>query len=158
MNTEVNTHNSKTGTAILLSLLVVAWAQAQDFRLDWYTTDGGGTTGTGGVFTVSGTIGQPDAGTLSSGQFTVYGGFWGLLGGTLNPVSPWLTVMLTPTNTVILTWPVSTTEWRLQTTPSLATVPVQWIEIPPPYPVAGTNCSVIQPSATGSNFYRLQWP
>jgi hypothetical protein len=29
--------------------------------LDWFTIDGGGGTSTGGVYAVSGTIGQPDA-------------------------------------------------------------------------------------------------
>jgi hypothetical protein len=30
----------------------------------------------GGMFVLSGTVGQPDAGTLSGGAFTVLGGFW----------------------------------------------------------------------------------
>ena len=38
--------------------------------------DSGGGTSSGGMFTVSGTIGQPDAGTLSGGEYTLRGGFW----------------------------------------------------------------------------------
>jgi hypothetical protein len=39
--------------------------------------DGGGGTSTGGVFSLSGTIGQPDASSSSGGAYTVKGGFWG---------------------------------------------------------------------------------
>jgi hypothetical protein len=51
-------------------------ALAQPFEISWYTIDGGGGTSSGGSFTLSGTIGQHDAGVLSGGSFTVYGGFW----------------------------------------------------------------------------------
>jgi hypothetical protein len=43
----------------------------------WYTVDGGGGTSVGGVFTLSGTIGQPDAGTLTGGAIECLGGFAG---------------------------------------------------------------------------------
>jgi len=36
-------------------------AAAQSYSIDWFTIDGGGGMSTGGVFSVSGTIGQPDA-------------------------------------------------------------------------------------------------
>ena len=41
---------------------------AQTYALDWSTIDGGGGTSTGGVYAVSGTIGQPDAGRMSGGN------------------------------------------------------------------------------------------
>ncbi len=54
-------------------------ALAQPFAIDWYTIDGGGGTVSGGGFTLSGTIGQPDAGApLTGGNFTLQGGFWAL--------------------------------------------------------------------------------
>ena len=37
---------------------------------------GGGTTGTGGIYGLGGTIGQPDAGAMSGGIYSVQGGFW----------------------------------------------------------------------------------
>lgn len=51
---------------------------ADDHALDWCTVDGGGAMhATGGVFELSGTIGQPDAGTLmTGGDFELSGGFW----------------------------------------------------------------------------------
>ena len=63
--------------ASLLLLMTLTTARAQNYAIDWYTIDGGGGTSTGGVFSVSGTIGQPDAGVMSGGNFTVQGGFWG---------------------------------------------------------------------------------
>jgi hypothetical protein len=44
------------------------WASAQTYSIDWSTVDGGGTS-TGGVYSVSGTLGQPDAGAMSGGDY-----------------------------------------------------------------------------------------
>jgi hypothetical protein len=49
---------------------------SNDYDLSWYTIDGGGGTSTGGGFTLSGTIGQPDAGSMINEQFELVGGFW----------------------------------------------------------------------------------
>ena len=46
-------------------------AYAQTYSIDWSTIDGGGGTSTGGVYSVSGTIGQPDAGgPMTNGQYS----------------------------------------------------------------------------------------
>mgnify|MGYP001585758686 CR=1 FL=1 len=48
-----------------------------EFDLSWHTVDGGGVMrSTGGDFELSGTIGQPDAGAMSGGNFSLTGGFW----------------------------------------------------------------------------------
>jgi hypothetical protein len=65
----------------LLGLLLLgsaALAQVGGFGVDQYTVDGGGGTSTGGGFAVSGTIGQPDAGTMRSSDnlYAVESGFW----------------------------------------------------------------------------------
>jgi hypothetical protein len=52
------------------------------YDLTWSSIDGGGTTyAAGGVYTLGGTIGQPDAGLLTGGDYSVGGGFW--CGGAL---------------------------------------------------------------------------
>jgi uncharacterized repeat protein (TIGR01451 family) len=53
-------------------------ASAQ-YQISWWTVDGGGTTSaSGGTYTLSGTVGQPDAGVLSGGgPYSIAGGFWG---------------------------------------------------------------------------------
>jgi hypothetical protein len=73
-------------TIILLSvlalLLFVSLAFAQEYDLSWWTVDGGGGTfSQGGSYSLGGTIGQPDAGLMSGGIYTLGGGFWG--GGSL---------------------------------------------------------------------------
>jgi hypothetical protein len=46
--------------------------------LTWWTVDGGGWTfSRGDGYTLGGTIGQPDAGLLRGGGYTLSGGFWG---------------------------------------------------------------------------------
>lgn len=48
-----------------------------DYDLSWHTVDGGGVMRSSvGDFELSGTIGQPDAGTAAGGDFTLTGGFW----------------------------------------------------------------------------------
>jgi hypothetical protein len=47
------------------------------YTLNPWTVDGGGGTSTGGLFGLSGTAGQPDAGSLTGGIYTLVGGFWG---------------------------------------------------------------------------------
>lgn len=47
------------------------------YTIDWYTVDGGGAMNlTGAPYTLSGTLGQPDAGTPSGNSYTLAGGFW----------------------------------------------------------------------------------
>jgi hypothetical protein len=51
--------------AIMFSLLTCAFcipALAQNYTINWYKISSGGGTSTGETYTVSGTIGQPDAG------------------------------------------------------------------------------------------------
>jgi hypothetical protein len=72
-------------TLVVLLLVSVALAQTGDgasallstgFDLSWWTVDGGVGTSSGGPYMLSGTIGQPDAGELSGGSYTLGGGFW----------------------------------------------------------------------------------
>lgn len=51
-------------------------ADGPAYEIPWFTLDGGGTTSTGGTLELRGTLGQPDAGTLSGGAFVLQGGFW----------------------------------------------------------------------------------
>ncbi len=58
-------------------------APQSDYSIDWYTIDGGGATfSIGGSYSLGGSIGQPDAGSLSGGSYQLNGGFWG--GASIN--------------------------------------------------------------------------
>ena len=75
--------NRWTAGGLLLALLMGTGPE-----IPWYTLDGGGALhAAGGNFTLSGTIGQPDAGRMSGGSRALVGGFWGL-GGCLGSVKP----------------------------------------------------------------------
>ena len=56
------------------------------YEISWYTIDGGGAQNlTGGTYSLSGTIGQYDAGSQSGGSYTLNGGYWvDLFGYRLN--------------------------------------------------------------------------
>ncbi|MFH1107874.1 MAG: dockerin type I domain-containing protein [Planctomycetota bacterium] len=63
--------------AALGAPVILAVAGGPTYDLTWRTIDGGGVMrSTGGDFELSGTIGQPDAGAMSGGNFTLTGGFW----------------------------------------------------------------------------------
>lgn len=75
-------HRNQMLKTVLLAPIILAiasWAAA-DTEISWYTIDGGGGTSTGGGFELSGTIGQPDAGSptlaMTGGEFELVGGFW----------------------------------------------------------------------------------
>ncbi|MBX3373799.1 MAG: hypothetical protein KF817_08180 [Phycisphaeraceae bacterium] len=79
--------------ALMASLLVtIAGVRAGDFDLAWHTIDGGGGSSAGGVpggvFSLSGSIGQPDAGAMSGGGFTLAGGFWASAGASPDDPPP----------------------------------------------------------------------
>ncbi|MBN2390921.1 MAG: hypothetical protein JXR84_09365 [Anaerolineae bacterium] len=63
---------------ILLSVSSLARAQSGNgYDLTWHTIDSGGVTfSMGNGYQLGGTIGQPDAGSLSGGNYTLSGGFW----------------------------------------------------------------------------------
>jgi hypothetical protein len=60
----------------LLLAGLVSTSLAEDYSIDWYEIAGGGGASTGGMYSVSGTIGQPDAGSMSGDSFALEGGFW----------------------------------------------------------------------------------
>jgi hypothetical protein len=65
-------------TLATVTIATLAPTAADDLAIDWWTIDGGGEVfTTGGDFEASGTIGQPDAGSVTSGgDFELCGGFW----------------------------------------------------------------------------------
>jgi hypothetical protein len=134
---------------------VRAWGQSS---IDWSTTDGGGDTSTGGVYSVTGTIGQTDAGTSIGGNCTVGGGFWGIIAALQTPGAPFLTITRSYSSMVV-SRPSSAEGWLLYATTNLVIGGRTWTGIPPPDQTNGsTNISFIEPAPTGHKFYRLHRP
>lgn len=65
---------------MLAASIGIAYAQVGGgYDLSWNTVDGGGGTfSIGGIYSIGGTIGQPDAGVMAGGIYTATGGFWGV--------------------------------------------------------------------------------
>ena len=61
---------------LLLAAVICSPAQAQDYQINWYTIDGGGGTSSGGPYTLTGTIGQPDVAYSAGSGYELLGGFW----------------------------------------------------------------------------------
>ena len=61
----------------LLGVGVVVAQTGGGYDLTWNTLDGGGGSSAGGSYQLTGTLGQPDAGSaLSGGVYSLSGGFW----------------------------------------------------------------------------------
>jgi len=64
---------------LVLTVTGLSVLAAEPFDLFWNTIDSGGvmrSSSADGVFELSGSIGQPDAGVLAGGAFKLTGGFW----------------------------------------------------------------------------------
>jgi hypothetical protein len=144
---------------LLFGLLLPAFTQAQTYSLNWYKIAGGGGASDGAnggsVYSVSGTIGQPDAGgALTGGSYSVTGGFWSILSVVQTAGLPSLSIARSG-NSVIVSWP-NTGSYKLQQNSNLATT--NWIA--GSYSITtinGTNSITITPPS-GNLFFRLANP
>jgi len=142
-----------TFTAMLLLLVLVPSLHAQTYSIDWYKIAGGGGTSTGGVYAVSGTIGQHDAGgPMTGGSYSLTGGFWSLIAVVQTAGLPNLTITHSG-NSVTVSWP-NTGSYTLQTNNNLNTS--NWLGYGGTIStVNGTNSVTVTPP-TGNLFFRLK--
>lgn len=124
--------------------------RAQSYAINWFTIDGGGGTSAGGKFSVTGTIGQPDAGTLTGGAYTLRGGFWGALVPIQVEGAPVLTITA-GTGEAILFWAPAAPGWILQSTDGLSSD--NWSNAP-----SGAINPVAIPHFPATRFFRLHKP
>ena len=143
-------------SAVFFFLLVLPLsALAQPYSIDWYRIAGGGGTSSNGQYTVTGTIGQHDAGgPLAGGPYALTGGFWSLLAAVQTPGAPILRVVLTRTNTILVAWPASAPPYALQQNPDLSTS--NWGGVTNNQVVNSTENQVIFSLPAGNRFFRLQ--
>ena len=137
----------------VLAIIVVGIVsgQSQSFSIPMFTIDGGGGGSTGGAFSVSGTIGQPDAGVLAGGAFTLRGGFWGAI--VTIPVDdvPMLSVELTAPGQVRVSWDPVAPDFVLQYTDDLGLK--NWTRME----TGGTNSATMN-TTPSVLYFRLQKP
>ena len=144
-----------TALALLAFTFTTLSANAQSgggYDLSWHTIDGGGGTSTGGVFSVTGTIGQPDAGgPMTNGQYSVTGGFWALPTAVQVPNAPTLTIALAAPGQATISWSPNTPGYVLQETWVLS--PSNWTNSP-----SGSINPIVVQAALPTKFYRLFKP
>jgi hypothetical protein len=142
---------------ICMATLLLAWpvlAPAQ-YSIDWISIDAGGGTSTGGVYTISGIIGQPDAGTMTGGNFALAGGFWSIIAAIQTPAAPLLSITRTNTS-VILSWPAAAASYSLEQTPILPCSPSTWNTVTTgQYQTNAAEIRVVMPLPPGTMFFRL---
>ncbi len=152
---ELNAMKLKFGFA----LLGVAWAlrplALAQTVINWSTIDGGGGTSTGGVYSVSATIGQPDAGGARGGGYTLSGGFWSVLGVVETLGAPELLITHQGTG-IVVSWPMPATGWVLEQAAVLGGGPSSWTEVPMPYQTNATHVFIALPVPVGNSFFRLR--
>jgi hypothetical protein len=129
-------------------------ASAQSYAIDWHKIAGGGGTSAGGTYSVSGTIGQPDASLqpMTGGNYSLTGGFWSLIAVVPTAGLPDL-VITRAGNNVMVSWP-ATGDYTLQQNSNLANSS-GWAASG--YTIAtanGTNSITINAPA-GNLFFRL---
>lgn len=144
--------NRFLAAALLLCLTSVA-LQAQTFSIPWFRIAGGGGTSTGGVFSVSGTLGQAEAGgAMTGGNFSLTAGFWSLL-AVQTPGAPLLSIQLTATNTAVVSWPADAAGFFLQQNFLLGST--NWVNATNAVSQVGGQYQIVVSPAAGNRFYRL---
>jgi hypothetical protein len=130
----------------------------QSYSIDWFKVSGGGTS-TGGRmigtnYSVSGTIGQPDASSaMTGGSYSLTGGFWSLYSVIQTEGAPLLGIMRS-NSYAILSWPSPSTGYGLELTSSLSGP--SWNSVTNTPADNGTIKSVTLPVQPGNKFFRLK--
>jgi hypothetical protein len=137
------------------SFCLRAWGQS--YSLDWYKISGGGGASTGATYQVTGTIGQPDAGSaMSGGQYSVTGGFWSLIAVVQTAGAPMLTIAHSG-NSVTVSWPLGAGGFALQQNNNVANS-AGWSPYGGTVNTTNSVSSITISPPTGNLFFRLSHP
>jgi hypothetical protein len=141
-------------SALLTLLAITISVRAQSYSVDWLKVAGGGTS-SNGQYSVRGAFGQHNDGPMSGGNYSLTGNFWAIF-VVQTPGAPTLAVTLGGSNLVVVSWPLSATNFVLEQNPDL-TVTNGWT--PSGYPIT-TNGDVESVTITspppGNLFFRLK--
>ena len=152
---------------LLLGLLIPGISFAQSYSIDWYKIAGGGGPLTGPMigtnnYSITGTIGQPDASGAMTGPaagtnyYSITGGFWSLINVVQMPGVPKLLIVANGPGSVKVLWP-NTGRYTLQQNADVG-APGGWTTSG--YSIStsnGTNSITITPP-TGNLYFRLSNP
>jgi len=137
-----------------IGLIVGASANAQSYLINGHALSGGGGLSFGGAYMVKGTLGEPAAGALGGGNYSISGGFWATISPVQTPGSPLLSLGVTSTNTVVVSWPSPSTGFVLQQ--SVGGTGTNWVDVSHAPVDNGVTKSVLVSSPAGNLFFRLK--
>ena len=138
-------------------VIFCALSASAQYAIPWHTIDGGGATApsTGGVYALSGTIGQVDTGRVAStnDHYRLESGFWGI--AVQQAGFPSLSVSQEGTNAVIR-WVTPETQFMVQFTTNL-TASTVWTDLGLATATNGvTNAIAIPLTDAERAFFRLR--
>lgn len=150
----ISKQRSVVSVVMLAGMLL---ASAQQYAVPWHRiAGGGGMRSTGGAYTLSGTIGQPDAGAqMAGGNHSLTGGFWAVYAVPARS-APVLSISLTDNKMVMLSWPSPSTGDNLEVTSNVAAS--SWVPSPASVIDNGTIKYILIDRPTGRLFFRLKKP
>ena len=138
-------------TSSVTTLTVMDLPFSTNLAINWFTLDGGGGASTNSTLSVSGAIGQPDAGKLSGSTLAIKGGFWGIITAVQTPGAPILTVAPAVPGQATISWTPDRPGFVLQETAVLS--PANWSNSP-----SGATNPIVVPATLPTKFYRLFEP
>jgi hypothetical protein len=115
---------------------------------------GEGTTSSG-VYENSGTIGQPDAGSVIAGEFVIGGGYWSDLEAVLQPGAAGLSIEELSPDSALITWPAPSTGYVLQENANLTTS--NWLAVTNPPAVVNGEMQITASPTVGNRYCRLNY-
>jgi hypothetical protein len=147
-NSLTSRHTSYVRLVLIAVVMgIIPGLRAEPYGVDRYLFTGGGGTSSGGGYTLTSSIGQPEAGKLTGGAFTLEGGFWP---GLIVPSEAAPTLLIEPAGLMVaISWWPEAGGFVLEASNELS--PAAWQEGPPGNPVA-------IPVATQTRFFRLKKP
>jgi hypothetical protein len=160
--TECQNKNTVSALLAVSARLCLLWltlglchnAQGQ-YSIDWFKVSGGGgtSTSTNNQYSVTGIIGQPEAGpAMTGGGYSLTGGFWAIYAlPTLG--APTLTIQWVNPTTVKVSWP-SPSGFSLQETHAIN--PGNWSDYVGTISDDGSTKSITVSPPSGILFFRLK--
>jgi opacity protein-like surface antigen len=142
---------------LVMAALAALSVSAQSYSINWYKVAGGGgtSTSTGGTYSISGTIGQPDASSaMTGGNYSLTGGFWALISVVQIPGAP--TLFISHSGNAVTVYWQNVSGWTLQQNNNLTT-PLGWAGNSSWTTSGGTNYLNLT-SPTGNLYFRLANP
>ena len=138
--------------AFVLLMCNTSFAQ---YSIDWITVHGGEGTTSSGVYENSGTIGQPDAGSVIAGEFVIGGGYWSDLEAVLQPGAAGLSIEELSPDSALITWPAPSTGYVLQENANLTTS--NWLAVTNPPAVVNGEMQITASPTVGNRYCRLNY-